>query len=190
MESKSLFNAFVTIFSLIVFSQSCEKNVPELNDSFSNENHVNICVLGNSYSNDAFSYVPFILKEYGYTCKIEIYYRGSMSLHDLDEQWYDESQYGLADLDGKNHIRLHFSIDTRKQTKWKKESVVNAQKVVSSQKWDIISIQQGGSRAQYMETYDPYLQNVIDRITHILNHTNLPGSWLITELRTMQIKRV
>lgn len=143
---------------------SCSKDLIEIEGDDSEAKHVNICVLGNSYSNDAFSYVPFILKEYGYTCKIEIYYRGSMSLHDLDEQWYDNSQYGLADLDGKNHIRLHFSIDTRNQTKWKKGSVVNAQTVVSSQKWDIISIQQGGSRAQFIETYDPYLQKVIDRI--------------------------
>ena len=156
---------FVGSILLVLFC-SCSKDLIEVERDDSNAKHVNICVLGNSYSNDAFSYVPFILKEYGYTCKIEIYYRGSMSLHDLDEQWYDESQYGLADLDGKNHIRLHFSIDTRKQTKWKKEPVVNAQKVVSSQEWDIISIQQGGSSAQFIETYDPYLQNVLDRINN------------------------
>lgn len=128
------------------------------------DNHVSICVLGNSYSNDSFSYVPFILKEYGYTCKIEIYYRGSMSLHDLDTQWYDKDQYGLADLDGKKHIRLHFSIDTRTQNEWRKKSVTNAQTVVSSDVWDIISIQQGGSQAQYIDTYEPYLHNVIKRI--------------------------
>lgn len=148
---------------LVVFS-SCDKSVLDAKDSLSAENHVNICVLGNSYSNDAFSYVPFILKEYGYTCKIEIYYRGSMSLHDLDSQWYDDSKYGIADLDGKDHIRLHFSIDTRTQTRWQIEPVMNAQTVVSSQKWDVISIQQGGSRARFKETYTPYLQNVIRRI--------------------------
>lgn len=155
---------YATLSMLLFLLGSCSKDLIEIESDDSKDRHVNICVLGNSYSNDAFSYVPFILKEYGYTCRIEIYYRGSMSLHDLDEQWYDDSQYGRADLDGKDHIRLHFSIDTRKQSKWKKEPVVNAQTVVSSQKWDIISIQQGGSRAQFIETYDPYLQNVIDRI--------------------------
>lgn len=157
---------------------SCTKGHILKDDVIVPNNHVSICVLGNSYSNDAFSYVPFILKEYGYTCKIEIYYRGSMSLHDLDEQWYDDSHYGLADLDGKEHIRLHFSIDTRTETKWKIESVVNAQAVVSSQKWDIISIQQGGSRARFIETYHPYLQNVIERINNA-HPTPYQLAWLM-----------
>lgn len=151
----------------LVFLASCDEDALGVEDNPTTQKHVNICVLGNSYSNDAFSYVPFILKEYGITCKIEIYYRGSMSLHDLDEQWYDDSQYGIADLDGENHIRLHFSIDTRTQTKWQKLPVVNAQTVVTSQKWDIISLQQGGNRARYIETYTPYLQNVIDRINAV-----------------------
>ena len=67
-------------------------------------------VLGNSYSNDSFSYVPFILMEYGVTSCIHIYYRGSLSLHDLDEQWEDDSEYGLADLDKGKHNRFHFPI--------------------------------------------------------------------------------
>ena len=153
----------IYIFALVILT-SCDKEAFGVEDTPTIEKHVNICVLGNSYSNDAFSYVPFILKEYGITCKIEIYYRGSMSLHDLDEQWYDDSQYGTADLDGKNHIRLHYSIDTRTQTKWQKLPVVNAQTVVKLQKWDIISLQQRSNETRYIETYTPYLQNVINRI--------------------------
>lgn len=126
--------------------------------------HVNICVLGNSYANDSFSYVPFILQEYGITCKIHIYYRGSGSLKDLDEQWNDDSSYGMASLDGKDHIRLHFSIDTRIDTRWQSEDVSSASDIVSLDRWDIISLQQVSSHVQYEETYKPYLQNVIDKI--------------------------
>lgn len=126
--------------------------------------HVNICVLGNSYSNDAFSYVPFILKEYGVTSCIHIYYRGSLSLHDLDEQWDDDSALGIADLDGKNHNRFHFSIDTRTQKKWQKETIMSASSIVAMNKWDIITLQQGGRRARHEDTYYPYLENVIEKI--------------------------
>lgn len=127
--------------------------------------HVNICVLGNSYSNDSFSYVPFILRQYGVTSCIHIYYRGSLSLHDLDEQWEDDSKYGLADLDGGKHNRLHFSIDTRYRNYWRKDTIMSAKDVVKMEKWDIITIQQGGNRCKVEDSYYPYLQNVIDRIS-------------------------
>lgn len=126
--------------------------------------HVNICVLGNSYSNDSFSYVPFILMEYGVTSNIHIYYRGSLSLHDLDEQWEDDSEFGLADIDGGKHNRFHFSIDTRERRYWRKEQIMSAKDIVEMEDWDIITVQQGGNRCKKEETYYPYLQNVIDKI--------------------------
>lgn len=134
--------------------------------------HVNICVLGNSYSNDSFSYVPFILKEYGVTSCIHIYYRGSLSLHDLDEQWEDDSDYGLADLDGAKHIRLHFSVDTRTHDYWQVEEVKSARDIVRLKDWDIITIQQGGNRCKDESSYYPYLQNVIDRIRSTCDNTS------------------
>ena len=150
------------IFSLVSVFCSCKKIDP-LDDSIDYK-HINICVLGNSYSNDSYSYVPFILKKYGITCKIHIYYRGSLSLHDLDEQWEDASAQSIADLDGSNHVRMHFSIDTRTQDKWKKEDLISARDILKLDKWDIISLQQGGRRARFKDTYYPYLQNVIDQI--------------------------
>ena len=126
--------------------------------------HINICVLGNSYANDSFSYVPFILQEYGITCKIHIYYRGSGSLKDLDEQWTDDGPCGVASLDGKDHIRLHFSIDTRIDSKWQNEEVTSASEIVSMDRWDIVSLQQVSSHVRFLDTYNPYLQNIIEKI--------------------------
>ena len=142
---------------------SCERKTIIMSD-IPEARHLNICVLGNSYSNDSFSYVPFILKEYGITCKIHIYYRGSGSLKDLDEQWTDDGKTGLASLDGANHVRLHFSIDTRLENKWRQESITSAKDIVALDKWDIISLQQVSTHARLMETYEPYLQNVIKKI--------------------------
>ena len=140
-------------------------------DSSHESAHVNICVLGNSYSNDSFCYVPFILKDYGITCKIHIYYRGSGSLHDLNLQWNDDSPYSIADIDGKDHIRLHFSIDTRKDNKWTKDKVLSANDIVSLEKWDFISLQQGGNRAKNIDTYYPHLSDIVSKIDSICDYT-------------------
>lgn len=136
----------------------------------SDTNHLNICVLGNSYSNDSFSYLPFILKEYGITCNIHIYYKGSGSLYDLYEQWYDDAPTGLADKDGGYHIRRHFSIDTRKSNRWKKNNTMSANDILKLEKWDIISMQQGGNRAKLPESYVPYLEENIHHIDSVCNY--------------------
>ena len=172
MKMKQLLSVLITIFVLLielVSSVSCNKmDVNLLIDSYHSSKkslaHVNICVLGNSYSNDTFSYVPFILLDYGVTSCIHIYYRGSLSLHDLDEQWEDDSNYGIADLDGRMHNRFHFSVDTRTQRCWQIEPVQSAQCIVSMKNWDMITLQQGGRRARQEETYYPYLDNVIEKI--------------------------
>ena len=51
---------------------SCKPEYPEPTDRREQLNHINICVLGNSYSNDAYSYLPFILLDYGITSNIHI----------------------------------------------------------------------------------------------------------------------
>ncbi len=182
MNRKSSFDTILVSFiflMIMLLSISCDKRMEDVKFSVKIQSsvpglvnkHINICVLGNSYSNDSFCYVPFILKEYGITCKIEIYYRGSLSLHDLDEQWLDDDETGRADIDGKDHSRLHFRIDTRKDRKWKLLNNQSAKAIVSSDDWDIISIQQGGRRCQFEETYYPYLDNVIKKIDDsCLNH--------------------
>ena len=126
--------------------------------------HLNICVLGNSYSTDSFSYVPFILLQYGITCRIEIYYRGSGSIRDLAEQWNNDDKYDVAEIDGKLHNRFHFSIDTRTQKRWQMERIMSASEIMQLDKWDLVTIQQVSSLTKKEESYYPYLQSVIDTI--------------------------
>ena len=159
MERRKL----IEFFFLLVLC-SCSDGLQDNHPDEQEKPHISICVLGNSYANDSFSYVPFILLEHGITCDIHIYYRGSGSLKDLDEQWEDESNLGIASLDGKNHNRFHFSIDTRQDSKWKKEPVASAKDIVNLKKWDVISLQQVSAHARYLDTYDPFLQHVIDKI--------------------------
>lgn len=80
--------------------------------------HLKICLLGNSYAADCWRYVPFMLLNYGITCEIYFYYRGSGSLNDLNSQWEDYGYNGIAESDGAPHSRLAFHIDTRINDKW------------------------------------------------------------------------
>lgn len=147
---------------LIIILTSCDKR---RNSTDSIEPlHINICVLGNSYSNDSYCYLPFILKQFNITSKIHIYYRGSGSLRDLYQQWYDDGPTGYAELDGMEHVRLHFSIDTRYDSAWKNESNISPDNILSLEQWDIISIQQASNLAKEINSYYPYIYDIIDRI--------------------------
>lgn len=126
--------------------------------------HLNICLLGNSYTADAWRYVPAMLLDYGITCKIEFYYRGSGSLWDLDTQWTSDSQYDIANEDGTTHIRLHFSCDSRVSPNWSQKTRKSAKDIIESGKWDIVEIQQRGNYCRVLSDYSPWLQNVIDKI--------------------------
>ena len=132
--------------------------------------HLNICILGNSYSADAWRYVPTMLLAYGITCKIEFYYRGSGSLWDLDDQWTNDSQYDIANEDNTTHIRLHFGVDSRKSPNWVSKTRKSAKDIIESGTWDIVVIQQRGNYCRLLSDYSPYLQNVIDKIMASCNY--------------------
>lgn len=131
----------------ICFS-SCTKNERETFMA-----HVNICVLGNSYSNDSFCYVPFILKQYGISCTIHIYCRGAGSLKNLDSEW-----------DQSNSSTFHYSIDTRSSEQWSTTSYLSPKELLTQEKWDIVSIQQASLQVELEDSYSPYLEDILDKI--------------------------
>lgn len=101
--------------------------------------HLNILILGNSYSCDAWSYVPFILKEMGITCTIGIYYVAGQPISDMVTFYSTPPTYGSA--------KSMFFIDTRSQTAW--ETVIGQNDacthecvVYNDTPWDIIAVQQ------------------------------------------------
>lgn len=79
--------------------------------------HLTILVFGHSYSADSWQYVPFILKNYGITCEIYIYYRGNDSIDRLVAEWTETGETG-TDAWGISHIRRMIHIDTRKADRW------------------------------------------------------------------------
>ena len=146
--------SFICLFFLFC---SCSKEIEE--EMAGILPHISICVLGNSYSNDSFSYVPFILKQQGITCCLHIYSRNSGSLRDLDTEWE------------KGSSATHYTIDTRHDKKWHTSTVLSAERMLSLQVWDMVSIQQASRQVEVEDSYFPYLDNVIGRVSQICPYT-------------------
>lgn len=144
-----------------------EKAVSLINETSSSESsvHLKICLLGNSYTADAWRYVPSMLLQYGITCECNFYYRGSGSLWDLDDQWENTSQYDVANIDGTMHVRLHYKCNSRSgSAAWSSATRASAKSIVAADKYDIISVQQAGKQCKTPSLWIPYLQDVIDKI--------------------------
>jgi len=146
------------------------------------KNHLNILVLGNSYSADSWQYVPFILKNYGITVNLYVYYRGSGSIYRLYEEW-EETDANGTDEWGASHIRRMYHIDTRSMARWASaESGYSPKMMVELansyendiDEWDIISLQTGGRSGMLIRNPDdptdprkgpePYVRKIIKLI--------------------------
>lgn len=133
--------------------------------------HIKVCLLGNSYTADAWRYVPKMLMQYGITMESFFYYRGQGSLYDLDTQWTDTSPTGESDYDHAQHSRITFYVNSENDPLWREwGSVLSAADIVGRRKWDIICLQQGGNRCKDIDSYSPSLQNIIDKIAAICNY--------------------
>ena len=84
-----------------------------------NRKHIKVCLLGNSYTADGWRYVPTMLLQYGITMESFFYYRGSGSLYDLDTQWTDTGSTGISDLDGGQHARITFYVNSENDPVWR-----------------------------------------------------------------------
>ena len=149
-----LFACFPLLFS------SCSNGPGDIDNKQEDVSHINICVLGNSYSADAFCYVPFILKEYGITSSIHLYFRPNGSLENLDM----ELEIGASNA-------KHYYIDTRIDTKWRSTAAMKVGDVLSIEKWDYITLQQLSLQVHNEDSYSPYLANVLGRIDDECNYS-------------------
>ena len=143
------------------------KKIKELNDANNSgtKRHLKILLLGNSYSSDAWGYVPFILKNYGITCEIYMYWRGALSLDDLIKYW-ETSQAHDADSPQASlgTYRYLYHIDTRSDTKWNTMSRMSAKDLVALGGWDIITLLQYSVYTIDYSKYNPYFEQVVSLI--------------------------
>ena len=113
---------------------------------------VRVLSIGNSFSRDAFSYVPFVIEELvpGAEVDFGILYIGGCSL-----QRHYENLVGVKPA-------YEFDFYTTRNGYWTLERNYSIQKGVSLQDWDIVIFQQQSAASRYYDTYQPYLNELLD----------------------------
>jgi hypothetical protein len=122
---------------------------------------IKILSVGNSYAEDAFAYVPFILKDCCPSIDLTfgILYYGGCSLQ-LHEQHFDTS----------GDTSYAYRKILPEETKWStKSSGCSIQYALGDDDWDVIVFQQNGANAGTYSTFQPYLNSLIRKFKSILN---------------------
>lgn len=103
-----------------------------------------ILVIGNSFSCDAFSYLPFILKDdYGIDIELGVYYKSGGATNDFIGDGY--TTRGAQDV--------YYSIKTATQSSWSSSTSTTPQGAVKSKAWDMIVLQQGSAKSYNIANY-------------------------------------
>ena len=176
----------------------------EISERTKIKNHLTILIFGHSYTSDCWQYVPFILKEYGITCDIYVYYRGNGSIDQLVSQWTDRSDYG-KDAYGKEHIRVLYHIDTRRADKWDQAVYGYSAKDILEfandpakgiPGWDLITLQTAPTEVYYISDrespdprkgYEPYVRKAINLINASYHKPYVLG-WFASYTRITSLK--
>lgn len=149
----------ILLDSIIAEELSCS------NDSM----QLRILSIGNSFSRDAFSYVPFILNELmpGLNLQMTIMYYGGRPLKD---------HHNALSTGAEEYQRDTY---TTEQGKWITEHK-NAlpTELDSLRQWDLIIFQQASGSSPIYSTYQPYLHALIDKAR--TNHPDAKVGWLLT----------
>ena len=122
--------------------------------------------IGNSFSLDALSYVPFIMKAVApeVYLKLGIMYIGAGSLEDFSNAL------------NTNGFRYYWTFGAEP---WDERLDVAMTEVVSSQPWDVITLQQVSSLSRDYSTYQPYLNQIIGWLDEQATWQH-DYAWLIT----------
>lgn len=134
-------------------------------DSANNNNkRIKILGIGNSFTQDAFMYAPFLLKEMGVTnFEIVVLYKGGGT---LEQHWdyasNDTSAYSLQVYKSENEAWQHLGSTTMK-------------KALNYTDFDTITLQQQSARSCDYATYQPYLNNLVDYIYTTIDYPTRLG---------------
>lgn len=137
----------------------------------SSDNHIRFMVFGNSYGMDAFTYVPFILKNLGITSEIYLYRRDALTLRDIYNRWESNSATD-TETDGIHagtYSRNLYTIDTRKYNDWANHDRISMKDCLALGGWDFVTLQQWSAYSIDPTTYEPWLPLDIDLIRQSLD---------------------
>lgn len=132
--------------------------------SVANDKRFKILGIGNSFTQDAFMYVPFLLKEMGVTnFEIVVLYYGGCTL---------EQHWGFASNDTKAY---DLQIYKSENEAWQSLGTRTLKEALSYTDFDTITLQQQSARSCDYTTYQPFLNNLIDYIYTNINYPTRLG---------------
>lgn len=125
--------------------------------------------VGNSFSQDAFAYVPFLVEEFAPEVELDLalLYIGGCSL----ERHHGNMLNGTPDYT----YWYYHSGDGR----WTSEPEKSLQYGLEKMDWDIVVFQQQSSKSRYYDTYQPFLDELLDYTKERLPRAHF--AWLMTQ---------
>ena len=164
---KRLLLYFLLFFTLSSFSQNTLqfpiKNNPLPKDSDS----LRVLLIGNSFTYDLTRFIGNILRASGIdnnTCCVYILWEKGASLTHWDKWYIEKDSFKLSRMGG------NLDVATTEGT---------VQELLS-QNWDVISLQQTSDYATKLESFSPYLYNMIRYIKQNCTNPNVSICWQLT----------
>lgn len=133
--------------------------------------------IGNSYSLDAFSYVPYIMKAVApeIYLKLDIMYIGAGRLDEFYNA-LDSTTWAPVDA-GRPTSFIHYW--SHAAMPWDGVDDVPMTDVITTQPWDVIVLQQQSNASRDYSTYQPYLNQIIEWLDEKVTWQH-EYAWLIT----------
>ena len=137
--------------------------------SFESKRKLKILAVGNSYARDAYSYLPYLINSIvnDIDITIGIIYQGSCT---LQTHWNNIQN---------NTAAYEYDKWTESEGAWVTVTNRNFLFIVEDEDWDIITFQQQSSNSRNYQTFQPYLNNIIDWLYSHLSKSAKLG-WLLT----------
>lgn len=125
-----------------------DAGIKKLSDKRNGKTSFNVLVIGNSLSNDAWGYAPFLLREVcpDIDINLNILYRGSTTL---------KKHWTLVDNSFNEHALERCCLTDEC---WFKEDSVIGSEVIKLQQWDLVVLQQGSTTAHSYDDTQPFIR--------------------------------
>ncbi|MDE6811498.1 MAG: DUF4886 domain-containing protein, partial [Muribaculaceae bacterium] len=142
---------------------------------------IKILCLGNSFTEDAMAYVPYIINNIAPDLKltIGIAYIGGCSLQQHYANIYNET---ITDIDNNEYTPTTYTLEKNiTGGKWTYLAKQDIYQILNNEEWDIITLQQNGANAfrDWENYFKPYL-SIYDKL-HQLTSYSFTNGWIITQ---------
>lgn len=156
---KKVFFLTISMFFIITTGMMACSNDENSETKQPSKTKIRILSIGNSYSQDALMYVPFILKKLGVNAEIQIgiLMQGGSSLMNHVDNFNNEA--------ANYKFQLHDGGDS-----WSNVSNKTIQYALDNYEWDYVIMQQVSYNSYKWSTYQPYLNQLIKLINDYANY--------------------